>query len=1194
MEGDAARVQGAYAEMATPPAGEPALTPTPVAPQTPGVPDPGINATAAAPDPIPAENLSLEADRQNIDQRAADARVERHSTEPLQGQEPFSTVREGRAELGGMAETGPAEVAAQQEQAIAAAANDMHALQAQALAALNASRGGTVAAVATGQTGMVGSEEQTRESVSRQAQGIFDGARTQVDTLLNPLSRTALARWDAGVTRLSTEFRDHLARVQRWIDDRHSGIGGAIVGAWDAVTGLPDWVTEEYDDAERTFGDGVATLLLDISSDVNTVIAAAEAVIDNARTQIRDLFAALPAELQEWAAGEQARFEGQLDGLAARAQQTRTSFVTDVSQRATQAVSEVQAEVERLRTAARGLIGRIADAIGAFLDDPVRAIIDGLLTLVGIPPASFWALVDRISQVISDIAEDPETFVNNLVAGLRQGFQQFFDHFGTHVLNGFWAWLFSGLGSVGVQIPRDFSVGSLVTFVLQVMGITWPKIREILVRHIGAENVELIEKVWELVSTLIQRGPAGLLEMIRERLDPATIVQTILQAAVEYLVERLIQAVVVRVLGMLNPAGAVLQAIELIYRVLRWVFENAARIFALVETVVGGIADVMAGRIGQMAGAIERALAGLIPTVIDFLAGLLGLGDLPEQIAAVIGRLQTTVLAVVERIIVALVTRGRALLASLGLGGGADDGAPPGAGAGDDELGTTVRFSAGGEAHRLYVQQAGQDATLMVASVPAPIATKIAGWRAKIERGEPADEAQRAEAGTLLGQLGPMADAADTEGDRLAREFLAARAAPAGGGTGGGTGGAGAGAGHAPPSDDDLENRERAIAAVLDRLFTLFGETPDPLLRFAGQLAVVHTAAKPTIERALREEGAALPPTWAAAKDRITATGVASIHAAPLNQDHPFGSTFAHSWAATATLRSLREARAERDTADEATRRRILAVLARVEPNGGVSAAGADWYLVNHKAQIHSEQEPFNAAPTPLERTRQVVWQATLANTASSRIRETMLARIRMGIGTPPGPELPSKVRLRVWQLLDAAQLAPPHGTTDVSIELTTATAQPLTDYLRTEAAAATDPRMAETLTWWQEHLLQPEFHHAWPQWLGGPADQTRLLIPRALHNFDGLATETENFPGGFHQVFNTAFALEFPSVPINDAAAWATYRSTNPDAMGRLARILVTAYVTVLGGFGANGRQALLRFVQEARTTYPDIQDPP
>src|SRR5690606_32284756 len=112
---------------------------------------------------------------------------------------------------------------------------------------------------------------------------------------------------------------------------------------------------------------------------------------------------------------------------------------------------------------------------------------------------------------------------------------------------------------------------ALFTFALQLMGITWPRVREILVRHVGAQNVEIIEAAWELVSLLIEKGPEGLVEMVREQLTPEVIVQTILEAAVEYLVETLIEQVVMRVVGMLNPAGAVLQALDLIYQVCSWV-----------------------------------------------------------------------------------------------------------------------------------------------------------------------------------------------------------------------------------------------------------------------------------------------------------------------------------------------------------------------------------------------------------------------------------------------------------------------------------------------------------------------------------------------------------------------------------------------------------------------------------------------
>lgn len=800
VETQTTQVGDAYDAMASPPAGTPALTPTPVVTPSPSSPGMGVDAAGAAPDPIPPENTSLGADVAATDQRIADSGIDTRVTREIPDG-PFAEARAARGELGEAAERTPQQIQAEQQQAIDTAQSDMAALQQQAVAAMRASRSGTVGSVDAAQGGMVTTEQQTRESVSARAQGIYDEAQRQVNTLLEPLSRTAIARWDAGLAQLSQTFHDTLDRVKRWIDERHSGVGGAILAVGDYIGGLPDWVTDEYNRAEREFGDGVCTLLTDISSDVNSVVAAAQAVIQHARDDIDAAFTAMEAEFPEWAASERARFAGMLDGLSQRVTDAQTGFVRDVSQRAVQAVNEVHAEAQARRDEAGGLIGRVVAAIEEFIDDPIRAIINGLLRLVGIPPAAFWALIARIEQVISDIADDPETFINNLVAGVKQGFEQFFGNFDTHVLRGFWDWLFSGLDTP-IPMPRDFAPRSLFTFALQLMGITWPRVREILVRHIGPTAVEVIEAAWQLVSVLIERGPEGLVELIREQLSPENIVNMILEAAVQYLVETLIQQVVVRVVGMLNPVGAIAQAIDLIYQVCSWIFRNAARIFRFVEAVVGGMADVIAGNIGGLAAAVERALASLIPPVIDFLAGLLHLGGLPGEVAEVITRLQTIVYAAMDRVIGFLAERGRALLARMGIGGEEGEEGPND----DSELGTTVRFSAARESHRLWFQVAGDDSTLMVASVPEPIETKIVEWRGKV--GElPQDD--QADARAKIDALAAVADDANAEGDRLAREFLAANRDP--------------NDEQEPPNDNALESRERALAGMLRELFEIFG-----------------------------------------------------------------------------------------------------------------------------------------------------------------------------------------------------------------------------------------------------------------------------------------------------------------------------------------------------------------------------------
>ena len=759
VEGDAQRVQGEYDSLNEPGEGTPQQQAqemeTP--PETAETPD--LNAATATPDGVSEEQVDLGPDTAASQQRIEDAGM---TSEPAQLVEtgPIADARAAQGELVETAQRAPAEVLAEQRAVLAGAEADMAALQAAALEALTSSRRECVGQAVGQQRGMVGSEGQTREQIAAQAQGIFAGAQTRVNTLLEPVSRTAIAQWEAGVQVLSTQFRTDLNRVKAWIDERYSGAGGAVLEFVESWVGMPDWVVEEYDRAEQAFGDGVCDLIRRISTDVNGVIAAAEAIIEDAREQIGELFANLPADLQAWATEQQAQFTERLDGLATRAHETRDNFNRDLTERAAGAVQEVRQEVHALREAAGGLLGRIANAISAFLDDPAKFIIEGLLQLLGISPAAFWAVVNRIGEAIDSIAEDPMSFANNLMTALGQGFQQFFDNFADHMLNGLLEWLFSGLGAVGVQIPSDFSLKSVITFFLQLMGITWPRIRQLLARHIGEENVALIEKAYEIVATLIEMGPEGIFEMIKEQLDPQNILNMVLEAAMNFVTEALIAAVTPRILLLFNPVGAIIQGLEAIYRVLSWVFQNAARIFSLVETIVNGVMDLIAGNTGGMANAIEQGLARLISPVIDFLAGYIGLGDLPEQIADVIRGFQEWVLGILDRVIGFLASQARALLSALGLGGSA--GEEGGTGAFDGQVGEPVTFSMDGQSHRIWIATQGTAATVMMASDESSVDARWNIYRQEAAR-LPEAEQQRAlavigEGQSVLSQLDAAAD----------------------------------------------------------------------------------------------------------------------------------------------------------------------------------------------------------------------------------------------------------------------------------------------------------------------------------------------------------------------------------------------------------------------------------------------------
>jgi len=817
IESETKKVEGNYGAMNTPPAAGAPPKGQELAPQPPVAGTSPVNAVAATPDPVPAANVSLEKDAADTKQKAQNAGMDTPSAQLVQSG-PVADARTAQGELDRAAQEDPAKVLARQEETLGKAQEDMAVLQARALAALTASRDSTTKSNAARQGGMVGSEESMRARASSDAKQTFDDAKAQVGTLLQPLAPNAMAEWEAAKDVLVSKFKADLAPVQKRVEERHAGAGGFFVGLWDAVTGLPSWAEKAYTEAETNFGDGVVKKLEEISTKVNAVIAACDLIVKNARERIQKIFADLPESLRGWADQERAKFDGQLDQLHNEVIAARDNFNKGLIERSSAAVDEVRAEIAELRKKAGGLIGRIVSAISRFIEDPVKFIIEGLLELLGIPPASFWAVVAKIKKVVKDIADDPLKFGNNLLKGLGQGFSKFFDNALSHLLKGFLSWLTGSLGDVGVQLPKDLSLKSIITFLLQLMGITWPRIRKVLAKHVGEKNVALLEKVYSLVSFLVEKGPEGIYEMIKEKLDPQSIVDQVVQLATDFLVSAVVKAVTPRIVLLFNPAGAVLQALEAIYRVLKWVFQNAARIFTLIETVVNGIADILAGSIGGFANAVEKGLGMLIAPVISFLADYLGFGDLPDKIAKKIKSFQDWIMGLIEKALVWLIEKGKALLAAMGIGKKDKKKLT------DEGVGDEVSFEADGETHRLWIKvSGGSDAEVMVASSTQTLSSYLADAAAEAGSDEKVGPHIKA-ACEILGRLGPNAD-------KLAHKLAQRAAAPDNVGTGGEDAQVEQEQELIKGEQADLVAHLRVIFELLNPIQTVIGEKVDNLIQ---------------------------------------------------------------------------------------------------------------------------------------------------------------------------------------------------------------------------------------------------------------------------------------------------------------------------------------------------------------------------
>ncbi len=770
----------------------------------------------------------------------------------------IAQVRQKRGELGDMAKNDIAATRAKQNRLLAKAKAKQKRLDQRAASAMAKQRIGTIVTNFAAQSKVVKDEAVLRKQFAVASAAIVSTTRTTVKGKLNQLKLDVDTEWKKETdpkTSSAGKIKKYIKAIGTVVEVRYAGFSGGVRSAAEDVysflggTSTKDKLMDALSEAKSEYVDAVCNAAKRVSSLIERVTKECKKLIAKARDSIQFMIdTAVPLSMKTWALSQQAGFTEELQKLEGHVEDTRSQMTAELMVNAAESVQEVEQLVNSIREKAKSVLGKIADFIREFVDDPIRTIINGLLRLAGIPRAAFWRLVDKFKQVLSDIADDPKTFANNLLAALKRGFNQFFDNIAKHLLSGLLNWLFSRLHTVNVQVPNDFSLSSVITFFLQLMGITWERIRRLLAKHIGEQNVAVLERAYELIKLLMDKGPAGILDMLKEELNPKSMFDLVMKAAIDYLIEALIKKVTVRIVAMLNPAGAIILAIEAIYRVGKWIIDNAARIFKLVETVVNGAVALMKGDIGGMAKAIEKALAKLIPPVIDFLAGFLGLGGLPDKVAEVIKGLQSRVESVLDQVIAAVAKRAKALFAKLG---GKDRGHT---GPRDTELGKTVRFAAGKESHRIWVRRGGRDATLMVASdKPMSIAERILDWRRRArtelpdQAGQGAGRSPRQKAAALLEQVKALHSTANSEADRLAVGWdTFAKAKPSGSSP--------QQKQPQPPNDDKLESQEQRLAGVLRQLFELFSDGAGGGLaqRIANKIAMAHPAVQKALKRGLQ------------------------------------------------------------------------------------------------------------------------------------------------------------------------------------------------------------------------------------------------------------------------------------------------------------------------------------------------------
>jgi hypothetical protein len=283
------------------------------------------------------------------------------------------------------------------------------------------------------------------------------------------------------------------------------------------------------------------------------------------------------------------------------------------------------------------------------------------------------AILTRARSTFVVIIRNPVGFLRNLLGAVGQGVRQFMGNILAHLRDGVIAWLTGPVARAGVQMPERWDVRGIIWFVLQILGLTWARVREKLVRLLGERVVGALEAGFQLLQEIREKG---LVQALRDRVSEffGNLRDSALGAIRNFIQQRLVMAGITQLLSLLNPVGAIIQAIIKTYTTVQFFIQRINQILDLVESVVNSIAAIAAGAIGAAANFVERTMARTIPVILDFLARFIGLGDVAGQVTTTIRNLQGAVDRMLDRAVDWIRNQARNL-ASRAMGG--DPSLPP-------------------------------------------------------------------------------------------------------------------------------------------------------------------------------------------------------------------------------------------------------------------------------------------------------------------------------------------------------------------------------------------------------------------------------------------------------------------------------------------------------------------------------------
>jgi hypothetical protein len=615
----------------------------PLAAPQPEQPTTDIASKNAAPKPKTNSEVSapLQQNSQEIDQKMAEAKI---TDEQLaKSNEPqFLTTLEAKKQAKTHVATAPQEYRQQEQGIISKAEGEAENLSQTGLQGMHSEKENILTQVIGKQEETKGQDEGKREEIGNHINGIYENTKTEVEKCLSDLDQDVNSKFDNASNTAKSKFENYVGqkmdaykaeRYGEWYDVR--GWGNRIS---DAVTGLPPEVNKFFEDGRELYINEMDTALTEIANLVANKLNEAKQKIVDGKQEIQEYVNSLPENLQQIGKEAADNIQSKFDELAQSVDDKKNELIDSLANKYQENLQAVDARIEEMKEANKGLV------------DKVKEGIQGVWETIQKLREMFMNTLAKVAGVIDKILSDPIAFLNNLVSGIKQGFNNFTANILTHLQTGLISWLTGALGGMGIQLPEDiFSLPGILSLVMQVLGLNWGYIRGKGVKLFGEPVMVAMEEGSELLPMLMNGDYVGMWEHLKEEFNDLK--ESVIEQIKEMVITQVITAGVKWIIGLLNPASAFVKAAMAIYDIVMFFINRGSQILDLVNAITDAVAAIANGAIDGAAQLVENALAKSLPVVIGFLASLLGIGDLAKKVQDIIGKIRQRIDKAIDKLL---------------------------------------------------------------------------------------------------------------------------------------------------------------------------------------------------------------------------------------------------------------------------------------------------------------------------------------------------------------------------------------------------------------------------------------------------------------------------------------------------------------------------------------------------------------